>query len=211
MNSGTTSAAAAAELRRLLSVVIANIEAKSIDRSEWWSTEIDTLSDQMRPLWSEIGIAKPGVSVALNKRVIVDPVADPLRPVAWSRSFITRHPDTGAQRQIMLAAGDDSKRFNTTANALQRLLYVVRAWIDWIDSRYQLEKPNPEQVVTRVKVPVSTLARELDTSKQSLYRLEKHGGIEFQGTPKFIYRDQINKTELKRLLDLQAKQQLRGQ
>lgn len=68
--------AAAAELRRLLRRFVANVEAKSIEQREWWSTNIDTLTDLMGPLWAQIGFKKPGVSVEVWKRPIIEPIAD---------------------------------------------------------------------------------------------------------------------------------------
>jgi len=67
------------------------------------------------------------------------------------------------------------------------------------------------EIQPREKVPLSTLAKELDTSKQSLHRLKDSGHIKFEGKPLFMYRDQIDVAEIQRLLELQKKQLLRGQ
>jgi hypothetical protein len=67
------------------------------------------------------------------------------------------------------------------------------------------------EIQPREKVPLSTLALELDVSRQSLYRLRDAGHIKPEGKPLFIYRDQIDVAEIQRLLELQKKQQLGGQ
>ena len=72
-----------------------------------------------------------------------------------------------------------------------------------------VESTRPKE--PREEVPVSILAKELDTSKQSLYRLAEKGYISFHGKPQSVYRDQINVQHLKKLLELQKKQMLPGQ
>jgi len=80
-----------------------------------------------------------------------------------------------------------------------------------------------ENLITRLRdiesikserVPLSTLANKLDVSKNSLYRLRDKGYLKVQKigkTPLFVYRRDVDLDELSRLLELQRKQQLRGQ
>jgi hypothetical protein len=189
--SAERSATAAAELRRLLNRIIANVEAKSIDQSEWWATEIDTIAERMRPLWSQIGIERPGLSVEVWEPPATDPSAKPRRksakPKRWHRSLVMRDPDTGAKRTIMLAAGDDCQRWNATARAVEPLLYVVQSWIDWVDliqheTRHKTEGTlsDWEEALNALGTKPKILAIKLKESANGLTHKEmlKTGGVD---------------------------------
>lgn len=130
------SATAAAELARLLNRVIENVNIKSVDGAEWWSTEIDTLCLKMKPLWAQVGITKPGVAVERWNPPINDP-SNPMDDSAgWHRSLITRDPDTESHRGLIVESSNGELHWNTTAKRLKGLLYVLRAWVVWIDQRW---------------------------------------------------------------------------
>lgn len=138
MQTQQTESAAATELRRLLKRIIVNVETKSIDQSEWWSTGLDTLTEKMRPLWSQIGIERPGLYVQQRKRRINDPKTEP--PGHWFKDFITHDPDEDSERRLTLACGNGIEQWNTTANSLKSLLYVVQAWIDLLETKFLTTK-----------------------------------------------------------------------
>jgi hypothetical protein len=192
---------------RKLDALLFDAEQVVQGNSSPWAPAVLKLSDDTSDLlqsWDKIKYQWPELSAVRVAWVVAGSYANAAIALLIDVSLQAQHCKNA------LVLGDSLKNhfkqslvpqdFEAITTGLRVELKSLAKSIGWYENQLQRER-----------VPISTLAIELDVSRGSLYRLADKGHIptyKQQGHPKYLYRDEIDPIEIKRLLDLQKKQQL---
>jgi hypothetical protein len=120
------------EMRRLLSKLGRNLRKSEIADRRWQLSHIDTLVEQMAPLWAECGIDTPGLYIGRDS----DPEHRVPLDVTY-KSIEYRDPDSIEMVSIFLEAAPKQGGTKTVATVgeLADVVRVVDEWFDFFDEK----------------------------------------------------------------------------